>query len=236
MSNVKNILARVENFRLKTAAHAHYSTIIELYRAIQDISAVVKVAETPQKIDDLSNNLNYLVRRLVYNADLYGLSAQTSSKYGNKIKQGLDRLTQYARDIDNDAILSMADNAREIMRAYRPQNLPAQRPDAKTKSESKPSQKPAQSQQSPLAQTEQQMQAEKGIYPGGVVGVPAERTMPGPSGERMPMPKNTPQQGVAREKETEYSFGPRKPSGPARLAPEFKLPENKQYPGPGESL
>lgn len=228
------ILAQIENFRIKTAAHAHYSVIIDLYRSIQDIMAVVKVAETPKKIDDLTKNLDYLVRRLVYNADLYGLSADTSSKYGNQIKQGLDKLVQFARDIDNDAILSIAENARDIMRSYRPQNLPAQRPEAKPKDKPKASQEPAQSQESPLAETKRQMEAERGIYPGGVVGRPAERTMPGPSGERLPMPEKSPE-GIAKEKDSGFSFLP-KQVGPARLAPEVKLPRIEPYPEKGDII
>lgn len=246
------LLKLAEKYRIITAAHDHYKQIGAIYRAIQNVMGAISRAKASDgtsdpQVQEQASHLNYLIRRLLYNANLYGLSSKTSSHYGNEIKRGIDQLLSYVRGRNPYADINImvgeaAESAQKAMQGYRPQAIPAQRPRKDVTFEpetitAKPPREKTPEQE--LAQVERRQRMEQGrIGPGETLYTgKSPETIPAPPGssyERIPAVE-VPPIGVGRPAPPEESIDL---TDLPRLSPksDIKFPRTERYPGPGETL
>jgi hypothetical protein len=207
------ILDLADKFISITASSDHYNQIIAVYKSIQNIVNAVTNAKNSDGSEDEGVNsqvsrLNQLARRLVYNADVYGVSAQTSSRYGNEIKRGVDQILSRVRNLNPYSDIHImvgraAENAQNALQSYKPRSLSSQRAPQQNEQLSMPeetihAQPPEQAPvasfdaDEELARTQREMDAERtGLPPSGIISY-------GPYTQSPPVPQES---GMAKQQQ-----------------------------------
>lgn len=222
----------------KFAVVSHYSQISDLHNASQSLSNATSKnndALVKKYVGDIKNSAN----RLLFNADNFGVTSQTSAKYHGAIQNALDQLKEYTASVGDNTIAAPIGALQSSLSSYIPESISAQKPSpmpgqtpAKYGPDPSytsllpgdksnpfiPARSPGPGYEVPSALNVVNLPEQK-VFP----SKPGPETVPGPNGWRIPaVPYTAQENGISHES---FNF-PMNTKGPARLAPETKLPLN----------
>ncbi len=107
--------------------HPHYKQVYDLFNQVGNVARAMGTEVSGAADRLLSQRIQYihgLAKRLMYNADNFGLSKDTSERYGNEIKVGLSEIDDMSRN-NHPAVSSAVQAARLAANVYQPQAMPS---------------------------------------------------------------------------------------------------------------
>jgi hypothetical protein len=129
---MENLIKLASKFRKLAVATNHYTQIVNVYNASKSLAGAAKsVPDLKPQADAIQQS----AARLLWNADNYGVSAQTSAKYHGVIQDKLDGLRTSLKNLDinmlarwEPEIEQASDVLETALHNYIPQSISAAKP------------------------------------------------------------------------------------------------------------